>query len=69
MNIDDAIQTMADEFVKTLQHSILNGSMWIYPGEPDEDNRTICALAYSAASIDKVTIEPQGSHSVVRLVT
>lgn len=66
---DAIIHTLANVFVEFLQRPLINGSIWIYPDEHDKSNRTICALAYAAASIGKVTIELRGGHSVVRLVT
>ncbi len=61
---------LADEFLRIMEATpFCNGSMWIYPDEPDENNRKLCAFAYAAASTGKVTIEDRGGHSLVRLVT
>ncbi len=75
MNINDTgladaiIWTLAEKYVETIQLPFCNGSMWIYPAEPDENNRKLCAFAYAAASTGKVTIEDRGGHSLVKLVT
>ncbi len=75
MSIDDTglagaiIQTLAEKYIETLQLPFCNGSMWIYPDEPDENNCKLCVFAYAAASVGKVTIQRIGSRSIVQLAT
>lgn len=69
MSTDDALQTMTEIFVETLKTPLLNGSIWIYPDELDERHLRLCAYAYAAATLGRVTIEKQSNHSVARLAT